>query len=311
MTHSDLGPGREFDAIREMLRRYGDFAQGVGDDCALLPLGNGEWLCVSTDGTVEDVHFRRGWLAPEELGYRAAMAALSDLAAVAAEPFGMLVAMSVPESWWGKLPGIASGIAEAARMTRTPVVGGDTTRGAALAITITVLGRSRSPLRRGGARAGDYVYVTGSLGGPLTALRDLERGEKTVRHRTRFAHPVARVRPALWLARQGASAAVDVSDGLAADLAHIAAASGVRIRLDLDRVPTVPGISPTEAAASGEEYELAVTAPAPLDVERFRREAALPLTEIGRVLEGGEPGVEAWRGGARVDLPRGHDHFST
>ena len=124
----------------------------------------------------------------------------------------------------------------------------------------------------------------------------------------------ARLRAAQWLAEHGASAAIDVSDGLAADLGHVAAASGVRIHLDLERVPRVEGATPARAVASGEEYELAVTAPGSLDLERFRADTGESLTEIGRVVERGEhdePGVEATRSGARVDLPPGHDPFSS
>ena len=313
MTATPLGPGREFDAIREMQRRWGAAAQGLGDDCAVLDVPAGERLCVSTDSSVEDVHFRRGWLAPAEIGYRAAIAALSDLAAMAARPLGMLVAITVPPRWREALYEIADGVGDAARATGAPILGGDTTAGETLAITVTVLGAARAPLLRSGARAGHRVYVTGALGGPAAALRALLRGEAPrAGDRARFARPTARIEEALWLAAHGAAAAVDVSDGLLADAAHLAAASGVRVVLDLDRLPTVPGADVRDAAGSGEEYELVVTSPVPLDDTAFEAALGTRLTEIGlvRAAEGDAGRVEARLGGVRVDLPAGYDHFS-
>jgi thiamine-monophosphate kinase len=308
-----LGPGGEFDAIRSMLRDWGDLARGVGDDCAVLDVPAGERLCVSTDSSVEDVHFRREWLSPREIGYRATVAALSDLAAMAAQPLAVLAALTVPRRWRAELAEIAAGIGEAVRDHGTVVAGGDTSGGGELSLTITVLGAARDPLLRSGARPGDRLYVTGELGGPLLALRDYVRGTAPrPADRARFARPAARLGPARWLARQGARSAVDVSDGIVADVAHLAAASGVRAVVDLDRLPLVRGADPREAARSGEEYELAVSCPAELDVGRFEAEWGVRLTEVGRVEEAaGGAGVEVRLGGARVDLAPGYDHFST
>jgi thiamine-monophosphate kinase len=307
-----LGAGGEFDAIRQMLRGWGDVAQGVGDDCAVLDVPPGELLCVSTDSSVEDVHFRRGWLTPREIGYRATVAALSDLAAMAARPLAVLVAVTVPDRWRADLPEIAGGIGAAVRAAGTVIAGGDTGRGGELSLTVTVLGAARTPLRRSGARPGDRVYVTGVLGAPLRALGDFLRGARPrPTDRERFARPVARIAEARWLAECGASAAVDVSDGVIADLGHVAAASGVRIVVDVDRLPAADGVDARDAARSGEEYELALTSPVALDTEGFAAAWGVPLTEIGRVGEAsGGGGVEARIGGARVDLPGGHDHFS-
>jgi thiamine-monophosphate kinase len=175
---------------------------------------------------------------------------------------------------------------------------------------MTVLGTAAQPLTRAGARPGDRVYVTGTLGGPWTALRRWERGETPdAASRARFARPEARVREARWLAARGMSAAVDVSDGLVADLGHIAAASGTRLTIDLDRVPRWPGISAIDAGASGEEYELAFTAPVTIDAVAFAREFALPVTQIGTVAAG-PPGIDALVEGRRVDPIPGYDHFS-
>ncbi|HWJ24741.1 MAG TPA: thiamine-phosphate kinase, partial [Gemmatimonadaceae bacterium] len=311
-----LGPGREFDAIRDFAARWGSLASALGDDCAVLDVPAGARLCVSTDASVEDVHFRRGWLTPREIGYRAAAAALSDLAAAAAEPLGLLLALSAPHAWRADIGEVAEGVGEAARAAGTRILGGDTTGGAgALSLTVTVLGAARRPLSRGGAEPGDRVWVTGALGGPLAALRAFERGEApAAADRERFARPVPRLREARWLAERGARAAIDVSDGLLADLGHVAAASEVTIEVDVARVPCLAGVSNADAAGSGEEYELAVVLPPALDVaEAFARELGTPLTEVGRVASSGRgPGrVIALASGTRVDLPVGYDHFSS
>ncbi|MBX6332303.1 MAG: thiamine-phosphate kinase [Gemmatimonadaceae bacterium] len=308
-ANTPLGPGGEFDIIRALVARWGATAAGIGDDAAILDVPPGERLVVSVDSSVEEVHFRRAWLTPWEIGWRATAAALSDLGAAGATPMGVLVSLSLSPAWLPHVAALGDGIAAAVRGAGTVIVGGDTTRGDGLCIALTVLGRAAAPLRRSGARPGDTIYVTGRLGGPLLALRALEAGRDPSPHpRERFAHPIPRIREGEWLARHGVHAAIDISDGLVGDAAHIAAASGVRLSIDLDALPTVSGISPMDAAVSGEEYELLVTAPA-LDAARFERELGVPLTAIGRV-ESGAPGVHALLRGERVALGGGFSHFS-
>lgn len=314
--HHRLGPGREFDLVRAMLDRWGDLARGVGDDAAVLDVPPGERLVVSTDASIEDAHFRRAWLSPREIGWRATTSALSDLAAMAARPIGLVVALAVPTGWRDDLAALADGIGEAARAAGAPIVGGDLTRGTELGITVTVLGAAAHPIGRDGARPGDAVWVTGRFGGPLRALRALLAGAPPdAADRERFARPRARVAEARWLADAGATAMVDVSDGLGADLRHVAAASGVRLDVAGASVPCVAGASLRDAMASGEEYELALTAPDALDAAAFVRRFGVPLTRIGRVDHAvdGAPGVVliGEDGATRVDLPGGHDHFST
>lgn len=305
-----LGTGREFDAVRELVARWGPLARGIGDDCAFLSVPAGETLCVSTDTSVEGTHFRRDWLSDEEIGYRATTAALSDLAAVAARPLALLWAVTLSDGDRASLGALADGVADAARRVGATIAGGDLTSGAAISLTLTVLGSTRRPLRRGGAAPGQTLYVTGRLGGPQLALRAWLAGEiPPDAARRRFARPDARVREALWLAEHGATAAVDLSDGLAGDAGHLAAASGVSLDVDLARLPLAPGATPRDAATSGEEYELVVAAPPDLPVTDFEAAFDVALTAIGSVAAG--PGVARFHdGGARVDLGAGYDHFS-
>lgn len=310
-----LGTGREFDAVRAMLARWGDVARGVGDDAAVLDVPAGERLVVSTDASVEGVHFRRGWLTPAEVGWRATTAALSDLAAMGARPLAVVWAAAVPPDWQADLPALADGVGDAVRDVGGHIVGGDLTAGTELSLTLTVLGSARAPVTRAGARPGDTLYVTGALGGPLRALRVWQRGaEPAPLDRERFARPRARVAAGRWLSAHGATALIDVSDGLAADLAHVAAASGVRCELHLAQVPCVAGATPLDALQSGEEYELLSAAPPDVDVLRCERDTGVRLTPIGRVTAldpGAEPEVVVRdAAGRRVDLPPGHDHFS-
>lgn len=307
---TSLGPGREFDLVRVMMSRWGDRARGIGDDATVLSVPTGEQLVVSTDASLEDVHFRRAWLAPAEIGWRATAAALSDLAAMAATPLGILIALTLSERWLDDLGELAEGIAESASAAGASIVGGDLTRGEQLAITITVLGSTAAPMRRDGAHPGDILWVTGQLGGPALAIAAWNEGRQpTPEARARFARPVPRIREAQWLARAGASAGIDISDGLGGDAAHLAAASGVRIAIDADALPRAPGADVSTAQRSGEEYELLVTTRSPLDAAAFQREFNLSLTCIGTV-EQGDPGVDLLIGGERVASPTGYDHFS-
>jgi len=305
-----FGPGEEFRIIRRMIRRLGTLASGIGDDAAIIDFPKGEKLAVSVDTIVENVHFKRGWLTPLEIGYRAGTAALSDLAAMGASALGLLVAITVPDSWRPMLDGLSGGIGGAAAQVNALVYGGDTTSGSELSITVTVLGAVREPLRRTNARVGDHVYVTGRLGAPAMALRALQRGKPVPpEYQERFALPKARIIEGRWLAGHGARAAVDISDGLVADASHIAAASKVRMELYLDRLPVVDGVGPFDAARSGEEYELLVTSTIPLDVGEFRERFGFPLTEIGAVVDGA-PGVVTLIDGQPVDFSSGgFDHF--
>jgi thiamine-monophosphate kinase len=304
-----LGGGREFDTIRDFVARWGDASAGIGDDGATLGLPRGEKLVVSVDTFIEGRHFESSWITPREIGHRATAAALSDLAAMAALPLGVLFAVNLPDAWRDRLGAIADGVADAVRESGTTVVGGNIAAGTELSITTTVLGHAFESLARGGAAVGDRLYVTGTLGGPGAAVAAWKSGAKpSAIARTRFAHPVPRIHEARWLIDRGATAGIDISDGLVADAGHIAAASGRSIEIHLDRLPSIEGVTFADAARSGEEYELLITAPS-LDAGAFRATFGLPLTEIGVVAAGG-PGVSTLEHGARVAVVAGHDHLS-
>jgi thiamine-monophosphate kinase len=303
-----LGPGKEFDIVRSLLAEWGKAAERIGDDAAVLEVPPGEKLVVSTDTSVEGVHFNREWLNHFEIGYRATAAALSDLAAMAARPLGLLIAITLPEADRHEARTIATGIGEGASAVMCPIVGGDLSSGKILSLTITALGSAARPLSRAGAKPGQRVYVTGRLGGPAAALRAWRAGGlPSDRDRARFANPVPRIDAAIGLAARGATSAIDISDGLIADVGHIAAASKVRLEIDLDRIPLFDGTSAIEAASSGEEYEVVVTAPE-IDVAQFSQEFGLDLTEIGRVVAG-PPRVELLKDGKPITARPGFDHF--
>jgi thiamine-monophosphate kinase len=318
---SALGPGREFDRVRRIAAALGARASGLGDDCAVLAPGDA-MLVTSTDVSVEDVHFRRAWLSLEEIGWRATAAALSDLAADGAEAAGVLVALTVPSDAGDEdVVAVMTGAGGAAAEVGARVVGGDLSAGPLWSVAVTVLGWAGAPVDRAGARPGDGVWVTGALGGPRAALEAWRRGDTPDdAARRSFARPVPRIRAGRWLAVHGAGAMIDVSDGLAADAGHVAAASGVAIALELERVPVTSsaraeaaraGVAPERfAAESGEEYELLVALPPgfePADVRAFESVCSLPLTRVGDVVAGA--GVQARLGGKAVALA-GYDHFA-
>ncbi len=320
-----LGPGGEFDLIRSFQSAGpppgAEVLVGSGDDCAVL---DGGWV-VSTDAFLEDVHFRRGWIGFDEAGYRAVTAALSDVAAMAARPVGVLVALALPDA---EAPGLAerfrTGIRRACERARCSLVGGDLTRSPGpVVVNVVALGRAGRPVLRSGARAGDEVWVTGVLGASAAAVREWECGrEPDPALRRAFAAPVARLEEARWLAeRIRMTALIDLSDGLAGDARHLAAASEAAIILDPSLVPVAPEAVAAAgsrrralplALAGGEDYEICFAAPPgsadPVATD-FRRAFGLSLTRVGIVATGAGVRLE---GEGADDLKAdgaGFDHF--
>jgi thiamine-monophosphate kinase len=291
-----------------MMERWGARAVGLGDDAAELRIARGDSLVVSVDSAVEDIHFKHDWLTPREIAYRAVTAALSDIAAMAAKPAGVLTAITLPEKWRGSLREIADGIAEAVDVGQTVILGGNLSDGPQLTIATTVLGSAFKPLRRNAAAPGQLVYVTGRLGGVAKALELLARGADSNGFRERLARPVARIREARWLADRGATAMIDISDGLISDLRHLAAASGVGIEIDAERIPLFPGVDLRDGLTGGEEYELVVTTSHEFDEVDFSNRFGIALTRIGAIAVPAREAVVV-RGAVVAGL-RGYDHFS-
>ena len=307
--HLSLGAGGEFDRLRAIFARLGDTAADLGDDCALVSLGD-TTLAVSIDCSYEGVHFRTDWLTFEEIGWRAGAAALSDLAAEGAKPLGIMVSLGVPEP--GSDSDIMSGLAAVAKSVGAKILGGDLIRSDKYLVDVCVLGTTPHPVRRAGARPGDALWVTGTLGGAGLALRRLKTNRPLEGPlRGRFAHPEPRVAAGQWLASQGATALIDLSDGLSSDAGHLAAASQVKVEVALERVPIWTGVDPLSAVASGEEYELLVALPPTFTDARargFPNEFGVPLTRIGVCNEGS--GVRFTDRGQTVAVPSGYDHFA-
>lgn len=281
----------EFERIAAIARALGDRG-AIGDDAAVL----GD-LVITVDAQVEDVHFRRAWLTLEDLGYRATVAAASDVFAMGATPTAAVCAWTLA----GELDEaeIARGQRAACEAIGMAMVGGNISRGPVLSLTTTVIGRVERPILRSGARVGDIVGLYGAVGDAAVGLAALRAGQTSGR-----AIDVWRRPPVHRVSLGDAHAAIDVSDGLAQDVEHLARASGVavvlgEVSISADLVPVAHslGLDPvTTALAGGEDYALVATF------------SSLPpgFTAIGRV-EAGE-GVWLERDGQRVAPPRGFRH---
>lgn len=292
-----MGPGGEFDRIRAIVAALGDAAGPIGGDTAPVPSGPGT-LVVSTDASVDEVHFRRDWLTPEEIGWRATASALSDLAAAGAAPAGVTVALTLPVGFpEADLLAVMRGVGACAARAGCTVLGGDLTGGGTLSLTVTVLGHARRVVSRRGARPGDGIWVTGTLGGARAALLAFLDGRTPPpAARAAFTRPLPRLVAGQWLAAHGATAMMDLSDGLGGDAAHLAAASGVELHVELERVPIHPSVHAEAgrrgepaailAATGGEDYELLVTLPPGSDGSACEPGAGIPLTRIGTVMAG-------------------------
>ncbi|MBB2495305.1 thiamine-phosphate kinase [Aquipseudomonas ullengensis] len=295
-------------------------ALGIGDDCALLQLPPGEQLAVSTDTLVVGVHFPHS-PDPFLLGQRALAVAASDLAAMGAAPLGFTLAMTVEQADAAWLQAFAQGLSQMAQDCGLALVGGDTTRGP-LSLTLTVFGRvpAGQALTRSGAQAGDLLCVGGELGDaagalPLVLGQRESSGPAAQQLLQRYWAPQPQLALGQWL-RGRATAALDISDGLLADCGHIAAASGLALQIEAQRVPLSPalqeiaGVAARDCAlAGGDDYRLAFTLPAEhLPALRAQWPAC---AVIGQVLAGS--GVQLLdAAGCLVDPPRaGYQHFGS
>jgi thiamine-monophosphate kinase len=317
-------PGRpprgEFALIERFTRalplRGAGVVVGPGDDAAVLRLRRGEDLVATVDAVVEGVHFD-GRFSAADVGWKALAVNLSDLAAMGARPLHALVALALPPGTPARrVLGLARGLGACARAHGTAVVGGNVTRARELSVTVTVLGAvpAGRALLRSGARAGDLLAVTGTLGDAALGLAPGAPRALALRQR----RPTPRLAAGRALARV-AHAGVDVSDGLAQDVGHLCRASGVGAIVEAARLPLSPAyrraarrladpLAP--ALGGGEDYELAVAIP-PAALARARAAAArggTRLTVVGRFVAG--RGVRVLgRAGETVRTPAGHDHL--
>ncbi len=299
-----------------------DVACGIGDDAALLRVPPGNELVATTDTMVADVHFLAD-ADPADVGYRALAINLSDLAAMGAEPAWATLSLTLPEARPAWLDAFCRGFYELAREFRVQLVGGNLARGP-LNITVGAYGYvpAGRALRREGAKAGDDIYVTGTLGDAALALNHLLGkhalgADALAVVKDRLARPRPRVTAGLRL-RGIASAAIDISDGLLADLGHVLKASKVGARIELARLPVsdvyraeLARVGWDAALVQGDDYELCFTVPREgmTMMGEFAREAGCAISRIGEVLA--QPGLTVIdpSGGHYRARGSGHDHF--
>ena len=292
---------------------------GIGDDCAVLRPPPGHELLVTTDFSLEGVHFRRDWHSPEVVGHRCLTRGLSDIAAMGGTPLACFLSLALPsdlpQKWADRF---LKGLLRLAKQFKAPLAGGDTAQSPARVLAdIVILGsvpRGKAVLRSG-ARPGDRIYVTGSLGGSAAAVAELERGRKLREHDyPQHFSPTPRIAVGRFLREKRlASAMIDVSDGLSVDLMHICEESGDGAKLDQRAIPLAEVGRPAHkvnlelALHGGEDYELLFTAPPSRRIPSVI--AGVPVTMIGLITR--DPGIFlADATGHGVELqPRGWEHF--
>ena len=307
------------DRIRARVAGRADVVLGIGDDAALLQVPPGHQLVVTTDTLVAGVHFPLD-TPVADLGWKALAVNLSDLAAMGAAPAWVSLALTLPQADADWVDDFLDGFLELADLHHLSLVGGDTTRGP-LSVTITAHGLvpDGQALRRDGARPGDDVWVTGTLGDAAGALaQHVAGGAYSAKLRYRLDRPTPRVDAGLAL-RGVATAAIDVSDGLLADLGHVLAASGAGARLDLGRLPTSRTLADhfderrrwELQLAGGDDYELCFTAPphAALAIEQALAGFDTGATVIGHVVAGHGIVCTTPDGDAYAPPATGYDHF--
>jgi len=315
----------EFDLIaRHFTRPAANAVLGVGDDCALLQVTNGMDLAVSTDTMVSGTHFFPE-VDPEHLGHKALAVNLSDMAAMGAMPYWATLALTLPSVDHAWLGAFAKGFFDLAEEFNVSLVGGDTTRGP-LSLNVTIMGEvpAGAALRRSGAKAGNDIWVSGHIGDAALAVAhrkgfiklDDADVEETLMH---LYEPIPRVQ--LGQALRGlATSAIDISDGLLADLGHICRLSGVGATVEMDRIPmtdiarkhAATDLGRTAIVSGGDDYELCFTAH-PNSRESIADLAGMlgfPLTRIGQVKRGKGVSLLGTDGKAMKVDGRGYDHFS-
>jgi thiamine-monophosphate kinase len=320
----DRGERALLEAIRRLIPRGRGVRLGPGDDAAVLsPLRSP--LLLTTDAMVERVHFRSRWLSPRDLGRRAFEVSASDVAAMGGRVVAAVLALTAPPTLpVASLRAIVGGVRDGARAAGGALVGGNLASGPDLSLTLTVLGTAAArPVTRAGARAGDHLFVTGTLGGAGLGLRSLMGARSISGAATavgRWTRPRARLRAGAALARRGVAVAmIDLSDGLLIDADRLCAASGVGARIDADRLPlarALRGLAPARARelalTGGEDYELlfAVRPARVATLHAARAALGCQVTRVGEVVAG--RGVTVLAGGHAIAAggALGYEHFA-
>jgi thiamine-monophosphate kinase len=330
---------REFQLIEHLRRRFGrtgpSVILGMGDDTAVIKSPPRRHLLLTADLLTEDIHFTRSTSTYEDIGYKAAVANLSDIAAMGGTPHALAVSIAIPPSGTlSAMDKLYRGLMAACRPYGVALIGGDTSasrHGLFLSVTLTGYVAPGRILRRAGARIGDIVYVTGTLGDSLAGLQILKTRSGTGLSRkdsryliARHHRPTPRVQAGQFLAAgRLATAAIDVSDGLSGDLAHLCEQSAVGVEIDAAALPLSRACRAYAAATKtdpvqlalrgGEDYELLFTVPATrrATLERLRRRAGCRLTPIG-VIRPKRSGItlKTGRGDASPLRSTGYQHFS-
>jgi len=314
----------------------GGLRLGIGDDCALIRLRTGEELAVTTDLSIAGRHFRLDWHPAESVGHRALARGLSDLAALGARPVAAFLSLGLPReltaasnhgpSW---ITRFYDGLLTLAEAHRTPLAGGDLAESPIAVADIVLLGAlpREKALLRSTAHPGDLLYVTGSLGGAAAALDQLARlaasrtepaslqplkiPGKLAPQLAAHLYPQPRIAQGLWLRRRGlATAAIDLSDGLSTDLAHLCEESAVAAEVDAALLPIHPDVPLAQALHGGEDYELLFTARESARIPRSI--AGVPIARIGRIVRPrrGRPQVALLKPQGKQPLaPQGWEHF--
>ncbi|MFT7234475.1 MAG: thiamine-monophosphate kinase [Methylophagaceae bacterium] len=318
----------EFSLIKQYFEKCtverADVLLGIGDDCALVQARAGQQIAISVDTLVEGIHFLPS-VEPESLGHKSLAVSLSDLAAMGATPAWFTLALTLPEVKESWLADFAKGMSKLANRHSIALIGGDTTRGP-LSITIQVHGfvKAGEALRRSGAKVGDGIYVSGTLGDAGAGLKlkqsqligRLLRPESTIFLEHRLERPTPRVKLGKNLLNV-ANSAIDISDGLIADLGHILHTSGVGAEINIDALPIskeltdVVGRECAEKLAlySGDDYELCFTL-ALEKADELLQDSGVPCTKIGIVTETGDMIFNHY--GQKIELTgTGYEHFSS
>jgi thiamine-monophosphate kinase len=305
--------------IRARAHRRRGVAVGIGDDCAILQVPDGHEMLVTTDFSLEGVHFRRDWHPPEVVGHRCLARGLSDIAAVGGEPIAAFLSLALPRNVsQGWVDRFLKGLLKLADAFKVSLAGGDTaqSRGDVLA-DIVIIGSAPKgqAIRRSGARPGDIIYVTGGLGGSAATLDLLSSGRK-LRHRDfpQHFHPVPRIEAGRFLRRRKlASAMIDISDGLSTDLGHICDESGVGAEIQSEALPRAIIGTPSRpvdlsfALHGGDDYELLFTVRPDRSIPA--RIEGVPVTQIGQITHGQKIVLLDQQGIAHRLRPQGWEHF--